>query len=86
MLVMWIRWRSGIPMMKGSPDHFALRLRRLLSVRETAITTYIIGAMLSGVALLMSQITLEWAVATMFGMLSIACLSAYLLMKVDMRP
>jgi hypothetical protein len=72
--------------MKGSPDHFALRLRRLkLSVRETAITTYIIGAILSTVALLMSQVTLEWAVATMGGTLSFACLSAYLLLKVDMR-
>jgi UDP-GlcNAc:undecaprenyl-phosphate/decaprenyl-phosphate GlcNAc-1-phosphate transferase len=27
-LVMWIRWRNGVPVMKGSPDHFALRLRR----------------------------------------------------------
>src|SRR5207253_2966476 len=44
MLVMWIRWRKGIPLMKGSPDHFALRLRRLkLSVRETAVTAYVIG-------------------------------------------
>jgi UDP-GlcNAc:undecaprenyl-phosphate GlcNAc-1-phosphate transferase len=85
-LVMWIRWRSGIPVMKGSPDHFALRLRRLkLSVRETAVTTYIVGALLSFVALLLSQITLVWAVATMCGTLSAACLSAYLLMKVDMR-
>jgi UDP-GlcNAc:undecaprenyl-phosphate GlcNAc-1-phosphate transferase len=85
MLVIWIRWRNGIPVMKGSPDHFALRLRRLLSVRETAVATYIIGALLSGLALLVSQITLEWAVATMCGTISAACLSAYLLMKVDMR-
>ena len=86
-LVMWIRWRNGIPMMKGSPDHFALRLRHIkLSVRETAVTTYIIGALLSGVALLMSQVTLAWAAGTMFGALSAACLSAYLLLKVDMRP
>jgi UDP-GlcNAc:undecaprenyl-phosphate GlcNAc-1-phosphate transferase len=86
MLVMWIRWRNGIPMMKGSPDHFALRLRRLkLSVRETAVTAYIIGVLLSGVALLMSQVTLEWAAATMGGTVTAACLSAYILMKVDMR-
>jgi UDP-GlcNAc:undecaprenyl-phosphate/decaprenyl-phosphate GlcNAc-1-phosphate transferase len=84
-LVMWIRWRSGIPVMKGSPDHFALRLRRLLSVPETAVTTYIIGALLSGIAILISQVTLEWAVATVAGTVSAACLSAYLLMKVDMR-
>ena len=85
-LVMWIRWRNGIPVMKGSPDHFALRLRRLkLSVRETAITTYILGVLLSTVALLMSQVTFEWAVITMGGTISFAGLSAYLLMKVDMR-
>ena len=85
-LVMWIRWRNGIPVMKGSPDHFALRLRRCkLSVRETAVTTYIVGALLSGAALLMSQVTLGWAFATMFGTVSASCLSAYLLMKVDMR-
>ena len=85
-LVTWIRWRNGIPIMQGSPDHFALRLRQLkLSVRETAVTTYVIGALLSGVALLLSQITLEWAIATMCGTFSAAGLSAYLLMKVDMR-
>ena len=86
LLVMLIRWRKGIPVTKGSPDHFALRLRRCkLSVRETAVTTYIVGVLLGGVALLMSQIPLEWAVATMGGTMSVACLSAYLLMKVDMR-
>jgi len=85
-LVMWIRWRKGIPVMKGSPDHFALRLRRVkLSVRETAVTTYVIGALLSGIALLMSQVTLAWAAATMFGAISAGCLSAYLLLKVDMH-
>jgi UDP-GlcNAc:undecaprenyl-phosphate/decaprenyl-phosphate GlcNAc-1-phosphate transferase len=85
-LVMWIRWRNGIPVMKGSPDHFALRLRRCkLSVRETAVTTYIVAFLLSGVALLMSQVTLELAIATMGGTLSAMCLSAYLLLKVDMR-
>jgi len=85
-LVMFIRWRTGVPVMKGSPDHFALRLRRCrLSVRETAVTTYVIGILLAGAAILMSQVTLEWAVATFGGTLSMACLSAYLLMKVDMR-
>jgi UDP-GlcNAc:undecaprenyl-phosphate GlcNAc-1-phosphate transferase len=85
-LVMWIRWRKGIPVTKGSPDHFALRLRRCrLSVKETAMTTYIVAVLLGGVALLMSQVRLEWAIATMTGTLSVACLTAYLLMKVDMK-
>src|SRR5207237_7144946 len=74
-LVMWIRWRKGIPLMKGSPDHFALRLRRLkLSVRETAVTAYVIGALLSSAALVMTQVRLEWAVTVMGGTLSAACL------------
>ena len=82
---MWIRWRNGIPMMKGSPDHFALRLRRCkLSIRETAVTTYIVALLLSGIALLISQVPLHLAVATMGGTLSAMCLTAYLLMKVDM--
>jgi UDP-GlcNAc:undecaprenyl-phosphate GlcNAc-1-phosphate transferase len=84
--VMFIRWRMGLPVTKGSPDHFALRLRRCrLSVRETAITTYVVGALLGGAALLMSQVGLEWALATFAGTISALCLSAYLLMKVDMR-
>jgi UDP-GlcNAc:undecaprenyl-phosphate GlcNAc-1-phosphate transferase len=84
-LVIWIRWRNGIPVTKGSPDHFALRLRRCkLSVRETAVTAYVVGAILAGTALLMSQVGLEWALLTMGGTCSAACLSAYLLMKVDM--
>jgi UDP-GlcNAc:undecaprenyl-phosphate/decaprenyl-phosphate GlcNAc-1-phosphate transferase len=86
LLVMFIRWRKGIPVTKGSPDHFALRLRRCnLSIRETAVTTYIVGILLGFVALLMSNIQLGWAAAAVFGTLSVACLSAYLLLKVDMR-
>jgi UDP-GlcNAc:undecaprenyl-phosphate GlcNAc-1-phosphate transferase len=86
MLVMFIRWRKGIPMTKGSPDHFALRLRRCnLTVRETAITTYIVGFLLGFVALLMSNIQLGWALAAVGGTMSLAALSAYLLMKVDMH-
>ncbi|HEX5000629.1 MAG TPA: MraY family glycosyltransferase [Terriglobia bacterium] len=84
--VMWTRWRMGLPVMKGSPDHFALRLRRCkLTVRETAITAYIIAALFGGVGLLMSQVTLQWAIATMGGVVSMAVLMGYLLLKVDMR-
>jgi hypothetical protein len=33
----------------------------------------------------MSQVQLEWAMATLAGTVSALCLSAYLLMKVDMH-
>jgi UDP-GlcNAc:undecaprenyl-phosphate GlcNAc-1-phosphate transferase len=86
LLVMIIRWRKGIPVTKGSPDHFALRLRRCnLSIRETAVTTYIVGILLGVVAILMSSIQLEWAVVAVAGTMSVACLSAWLLMKVNMH-
>jgi UDP-GlcNAc:undecaprenyl-phosphate GlcNAc-1-phosphate transferase len=84
-LVMIIRRLKGIPMMKGSPDHFALRLRRCkLSVRETAVVTYVVAILLAGVALLIGQVPLVWAIATLAGTLSLAAVFAYLLMKVDM--
>lgn len=84
-LVMWLRWRRGMPIMKGSPDHFALRLRRCkLTVKETAVTTYIVALLLGGVAILMSQVGLELAFATITGTVVVMGLSAYLLAKVDM--
>ena len=43
-----------------------------------------VGAILAGTALLMSQVDIQWAVVTMGGTLTVACLSVYLLMKVDM--
>ena len=86
LLVMFIRWRKGIPMTKGSPDHFALRLRRCnLSIRETTVTTYIVGLLLGFVAILMSNIQFGWALAAVGGTMSVAALSAYLLLKVDMH-
>lgn len=84
-LVILIRWRKGIPVMKGSPDHFALRLRRAgLSVRETAVVTYVAGFLLAGTALLMSHVTLQWAAAILAAMAIVAGLSTFLLSKVNM--
>ncbi len=82
--VVYARWRKGIPITRGSPDHFALRLQRCrFSVVETALISYFATFFLSGVALVTSQIELEWALATTTGTLSLGVLSAYMLMKVD---
>jgi len=41
LFVMYIRWLRGMPVIYGSPDHFALRLRKWrLSTRQTAIISY----------------------------------------------
>jgi UDP-GlcNAc:undecaprenyl-phosphate GlcNAc-1-phosphate transferase len=52
MLVMYLRWRKGMSVIHGSPDHFALRLRkRGLSTRQTVVTTYAAGCILAAAAL-----------------------------------
>jgi UDP-GlcNAc:undecaprenyl-phosphate GlcNAc-1-phosphate transferase len=45
--VMFLRWRKGIPVIQGSPDHFALRLRRAgCSVRATVLLSCGAGCLL----------------------------------------
>ena len=87
--VVYVRWRKNLPVTQGSPDHFALRLRQCrLSVRETAVTTYVATAVLGAAALVMSQVTLEWALVTVGAVVLLGVVSAYLLLKVDVgsRP
>lgn len=82
--VMYARWQKGVPIMKGSPDHFALRLQRCrLSVRETAVVSYLMTGLLGGTALLISQIPFQLATAMIAGAVSMGLLTAFLLMKVD---
>ena len=84
--VTYVRWRKGIPIMRGSPDHYALRLLRCrLSVRETALVSYMATALLGAAALIVSQMQLNLAVAVVATTLAIGLVSAYLLMKVDVN-
>src|SRR5262249_52447691 len=79
--VIYIRWKKRIPITKGSPDHFALRLRRCrLSVRETAVMTYVVTAILGAAALVMSQVQIEWAIATLVGIVAAGLVLAYFLL------
>jgi hypothetical protein len=72
--------------MKGSPDHFALRLLRCrLSVPETALVAYAFTGLLGGTALLISRIPLELAGAMIAGAVSVGLITAFLLMKVDVK-
>ncbi len=52
--VAYHRARKGIPFFRGSPDHFALRLRNAgVGVRRVALRTYVVGAGLGLCSLLM---------------------------------
>ncbi|HEY5998099.1 MAG TPA: MraY family glycosyltransferase [bacterium] len=56
LFVMYIRYRRGVSMFLGSPDHVALRLRRWrLSVRQTVAASYATTALLgaAGVAIML---------------------------------
>jgi UDP-GlcNAc:undecaprenyl-phosphate GlcNAc-1-phosphate transferase len=58
MLVMYLRWRKGMSVIHGSPDHFALRLRkRGLSTRQTVLSSYAVGCVLAAAALAMKLAT-----------------------------
>ena len=49
--VMYIRWRRGLPVMLGSPDHVALRLREWrLTTRQTVLASYAAGILLGAAA------------------------------------
>jgi len=86
LFVMYIRWRRGLHVIAGSPDHFALRLRKWrLSTKQTVIVSYIITAILGGTGLLLIQVTSDYLALWIVSSLIIAALLiAYYLKKIDM--
>jgi len=72
-------------MMQGSPDHFALRLRKWrLSVEQTVIASYVAAGALGIIALLVTRISTAAVLVTLLVTL-LSCVSiAYALKKVDM--
>ena len=86
LFVMYIRWRRGLHVIAGSPDHFALRLRKWkLSTKQTVSASYAITAILGGVGLLMMQVTSDYMILWSILFLTIAALLiAYYLKKIDM--
>jgi UDP-GlcNAc:undecaprenyl-phosphate GlcNAc-1-phosphate transferase len=83
--VMYIRRLRGIPMFLGSPDHFALRLRRwALSVPQVAIVSYavafLLGAVGVGLMFVRTDIALVMVAATAVALIA----TALWLQRIDM--
>jgi UDP-GlcNAc:undecaprenyl-phosphate GlcNAc-1-phosphate transferase len=58
LFVMYVRRRRGLPVMLGSPDHVALRLRKWrLTTRQTVVASYVATAGLGVAALAMSVVS-----------------------------
>jgi UDP-GlcNAc:undecaprenyl-phosphate GlcNAc-1-phosphate transferase len=85
LFVMYIRWRRGLPVMLGSPDHVALRLRRWrLSTRQTVVASWAATALLGAAAVAMTVLALPGA-ALLLGAVIVAALGLALWLKtIDM--
>lgn len=85
LFVMYVRRRRGLPIMLGSPDHVALRLRKWrLSTRQTVLASYAATAALGVAAIGMSAASPAGA-AWILGGVAIAALAiAAWLKTIDM--
>ncbi len=86
LFVMYIRWRRGLSIMLGSPDHFALRLRKWrFSTRKTVLISYVISLFLGMMGLLIVLSDYFWAYLFLISTILLLMISGMLLKKVDMR-
>ena len=86
LFVMYIRRKNGIPVMYGSTDHYALRLRKWkLTTKQTVFISYVIGTVLglSGIGMMLSP-TNGVCLSILFTLIAIALVTGFLLSKVDM--
>src|SRR2546428_2316215 len=84
LLVIYIRLRRRIPIMHGSPDHFALRLRKWrLTVEQTVLSSYAATPILGVLALILVRMDTTSAMVLAFSVLGISRGLAYYLRQID---
>lgn len=85
LFVMYIRWMRGVPVFWGSPDHFALRMRRWsLSVPQVAAISYAVALLLGGIGVLSMFVSFGVAVGLIGTTAGLALVAAFWLKRVDM--
>ena len=85
LFVMYIRRRRGLPVMLGSPDHVALRLRKWkLTTRQTVVGSYATTAVLGMAAVAMSAVSLTAAAWILAGVVAVGLGTAAWLKTIDM--
>ena len=85
LFVMYVRYRRGLPVFLGSPDHFALRLRKWrLSTRQTVYGSWGATALLGGVAIVLMLSTTRVAIVLLALMATGALMVGLLLRRIDM--
>lgn len=69
LFVMGVRAARGIPIMRGSPDHFAVRLRNNgWAAQPIALLTYAFAVLLGGLGLVICYVPLPMAAAILAGL------------------
>ncbi len=85
LFVMYVRRRRGLPVMLGSPDHFALRLRKWrLSTRQTVLLSWAATLFLGLLAIAMMLSTARVALAIVAGIVLLSLVLALFLKRIDM--
>ncbi len=85
LFVMYVRWRRGLPVMLGSPDHVALRLRKWrLTTRQTVVVSYVGTALLGAAAVGMSLLGAVGAVILLAIVVVTAVAMGVMLWRIDM--
>ena len=80
--VMFARWLKGIPVVRGSSDHYALRLKTAgLSVHGVAWLSYAAAVVLGGLGILIMNVSALYFVVIVVGLLSLAGLISILLLQ-----
>ena len=85
LFVMYIRYRRGVSMFLGSPDHVALRLRRWrLSVRQTVMASYAMAVLLGGAGVAVMLLDARGALNVLGALVALGIGFAWWLKKIDM--
>lgn len=85
LFVMYIRYRRGLPVMLGSPDHVALRLRRWrLSTRNTVRISVAAAFALGSAGVAVMLVPLAWAWGILGGLAVAAVVLGAWLRSIDM--
>jgi len=85
LFVSYIRWRRGMSILLGSPDHFALRLRKWrLTTRQTVLCSYGLSALLGVAGILMLYASDLQALMILAGITLFGLGLGYFLKKIDM--
>jgi len=81
-LVMFVRWRKGIPIFLGSPDHYALRLKAVgLSLKRVIWMSYGAAVILGGLGLFIMELSCLYYVVAVLGLIFMTGLVAIFLLQ-----